>query len=103
MFKGRSVIEIMVLWFSFIVGFILLATGGTISIVKLLHPETNMDRATDTLFTAITIVLGALLGMLTVRGAATTDMRQRPGEDHSADLRQGVNEEEAIDITDRTE
>lgn len=80
MFKGRSVIEIMVLWFTFIVGFTLLFTGMTIAIVKITHPDINTDRATDTLFTAITIILGALLGMLTVKGTATTDLNKRPDE-----------------------
>lgn len=91
MFKGRSVIEIMVLWFTFIVGFVLLATGATIAFVKFKDPDINTDRATDTLFTAITIILGALLGMLTVKGAATTELNQRPDE------------KEPRDVTDRTE
>lgn len=91
MFKNRSVIEIMVLWFSFIVGFIMLATGATIAIIKIKQPEVNTDRATDTLFTAITIVLGALLGMLSVKGAARNDLYKR------------TDEEIGKDVTERTE
>lgn len=91
MFKGRSVIEIMVLWFSFIVGFTLLATGATIAIVEIRNPSANTQPATDTLFTAITIVLGALLGMLTVKSAATSELGKRPEE------------KEPKDITERTE
>ena len=70
MFKGRSVIELMVLWFTGIVGFIILAIGLTITIVKIKNPEANIDRATDALFGAITLILGALLGMLTVKGVS---------------------------------
>ena len=71
MFKGRSVIELMVLWFTIIVGFVILVMGITITVVKITHPEANVDRATDALFSAITLILGALLGMLTVKGSAT--------------------------------
>jgi len=91
MFKGRSVIEIMVLWFSFIVGFVLLAVGGMISVTKLLNPDADIDRAVDALFAAITIVLGALLGMLSVKGAAQSDLSKRPDE------------EKGVDVTERTE
>jgi len=90
MFKGRSVIEIMVLWFTFIVGFILLAIGFTISVIKFKNPEANTDRATDALFAAITLVLGALLGMLTVKGAATTDLNKRPDEEEPQDVTERV-------------
>ena len=90
MFKGRSVIEIMVLWFTFIVGFVLLATGLTITIVKITHPDINTDRATDTLFTAITIILGALLGMLTVKGSANTELSRRPDEPEPHEITERV-------------
>jgi hypothetical protein len=90
MFKGRSVIEIMVLWFTFIVGFIFLATGMTIAIVEIRDPGANTQGATDTLFTAITIVLGALLGMLSVKGAANTDLAKRPGEEAPKDVTERV-------------
>lgn len=91
MFKGRSVIEIMVLWFSFIVGFVLIVMATMISFTKIRHPEVNIDRATDALFAAVTIVLGALLGMLTVKGTAQADLSKRPDED------------KGIEITERTE
>jgi hypothetical protein len=86
MFKGRSVIEIMVLWFTFIVGFVLLAMGATITLVKIRNPEANTDRAVDALFAAITLVLGALLGMLSVKGAARTDLDKRPDEPEPHDV-----------------
>ena len=90
MFKGRSVIEIMVLWFTFIVGFVILMTGFTITVLKITHPDINTDRATDTLFTAITIILGALLGMLTVKGTANTELNQRPDEPEPREITERV-------------
>jgi len=91
MFKGRSVIEIMVLWFSFIVGFVLVGMGLMIAITKIVHPESNVDRSVQALFSAITIILGALLGMLSIKGAAQSDLNKRPTED------------EGIEVTERTE
>ena len=91
MFKGRSVIEIMVLVFTFVVGFSLLAMGGTIALIEIRNPESDTDGAVETLFTAITIIIGALLGMLSVKGAATSDLAKRPGET------------EPKDVTERTE
>jgi hypothetical protein len=91
MFKDRSVIELMVLAFTFVVCFSLLCTGATIAIVEIRHPDADTDGATEVLFTAITIIIGALLGMLTVKGAANSELGKRPGET------------EPKDVTDRTE
>jgi len=86
MFKGRSVIELMVLWFTIVVGFIILSMGATIAVVKIRNPDANIDRATDALFSAITLILGALLGMLTVKGSARTELDKRPDEPESHDI-----------------
>ena len=91
MFKGRSVIEIMVLFFTFIVGFALVATGATISIIEIRDPGVDTDAATETLFTAITIVLGALLGLLAGKSSSVSELGKRP------------NESEPKDVTERTE
>ena len=91
MFKGRSVIEVMVMTLTFVVAFSLLAIGATISIIEIRNPEADTDAAVRTLSTAITIILGALLGMLTVKSAATSELNQRPDET------------EPKDITERTE
>jgi hypothetical protein len=90
MFKGRSVIELMVLWFTIIVGFIILAMGLTIMVVKITHPDVDTDRATDALFSAITLILGALLGMLTVKGSARTELDKRPDEPEPQDITERV-------------
>lgn len=79
-------IEIMVLFFTFIVGFSLLAIGATISIVEIRNPETDTDAAVETLFTAITIVLGALLGLLASKSNAVNELGKRPDETEPQDL-----------------
>jgi hypothetical protein len=80
----------MVIWFSFIVGSVLLVTGAAIAFVEIRNPEADTQGATDTLFTAITIILGALLGMLSVKGAATSDLARRPGEETPTDVTERV-------------
>jgi hypothetical protein len=90
MFKGRSVIELMVLWLTLVVGFIILAMGVTLMVVKIAHPEADIDRATDALFSAITLILGALLGMLTVKGSARTELDKRPDEPEPHDITERV-------------
>lgn len=91
MFKNRSVIEIMVLWFTFIVGLILIMSASMIAWIKIHDHDANLDRSINVLYTTITIIIGALLGMLTVKGAARADLDMRPDE------------KEPLDITDRTE
>jgi UPF0716 family protein affecting phage T7 exclusion len=86
MFKGRSVIEIMVLFFTFIVGFSLLATGATIAIIEIRNPTADTDAANETLFTAITIVLGALLGLLAGKSSSMSELGKRPGETEPKDI-----------------
>lgn len=84
--RNRSVIEIMVLIFTLVVAFSLLAFGFTISIIEIRDPNANTDKAAGVLFTAINIIIGALLGMLTVKGTANTELNQRPDEIESKDI-----------------
>lgn len=76
--RNRSVVEIMVLTFTFVVSFSLLAMGATIAIVEIRNPTADTDTATDVLFTAITIVIGALLGLLAGKSSAVSDLGKRP-------------------------
>lgn len=88
---NRSVIEIMVLAFTFIVGVVMIMTAVMVCVIKINDPEANVDRAINVLYTAITIIIGALLGMLTVQGAGRKELDRRPDE------------KRAIDITDRAD
>jgi hypothetical protein len=76
----------MTLTFTFVVAFSLMATGATIAIIEIRDPDTDTDSATEILFTAITIVIGALLGLLAGKPANTSELSKRPGEDKPADL-----------------
>jgi hypothetical protein len=77
----------MVLWLMLIAGVMLLMMGLLISIVKIRDPSVDTDRATDALFSAITLILGALLGMLTVKAPNIEDknLDARPDEEKEVD------------------
>lgn len=79
MFHNRSVVEIMVILFSLVVSFSLLATGAMVAIVEIRDPTADTDTAVDVLFTAITVILGALLGLLAGKAeSGTTSLGDRP-------------------------
>jgi len=64
MFKGRSPIEIMIITFTFVIGFSILATGATIAIVEIKDPSVDTTKVQDLLFNLISGIVGALLGLL---------------------------------------
>jgi hypothetical protein len=79
--KGRSVIEIMVLVFTFVVAFAILATGLLISVIEVRDPTADTSSLVRTLSTIITLILGALLGMLAGKTDVINDLSYRPGDD----------------------
>jgi len=81
MFRSRSVVEIMVLLFTGTVSFALLAAGAMIAVVEIRDPTVDTDQAVDALFGAITIILGALLGLLVGRVEGPASLSQRPDRD----------------------
>ena len=83
----------MVLWLMIIAGVMLLMMGLLISIVKIRDPSVDADRATDALFSAITLILGALLGMLTVKAPNI--------EEPNKELQSRPDEEQEVDTTER--
>ncbi len=82
MFKNRSVVEIMVITFVFVVAFAMLSTGAMITIVEIRDPTADTRAAVTTLFTAITIVLGALLGLLAGKSDSIERLGTRPDKTH---------------------
>jgi hypothetical protein len=64
MFKGRSVIEIMVLVFTGIVAFTLVGLGVIILIVEVKHPEADTALLVNTMMSLVSGILGALLGLI---------------------------------------
>ena len=64
MFKGRSVIEIMVLVFTGIVAFTLVGLAIIIMVVEVRHPEADTALLVNTMMSLVSGILGALLGLI---------------------------------------
>lgn len=89
MFKGRSVIEIMVLVFVFIVAFTLIGLGVIILVVEVKHPEADTALLVNTMMSLVSGILGALLGLIAGKSntpggsaALASDLDRRPDGTH---------------------
>jgi hypothetical protein len=69
----------MVLVFVLVVSFSLVVTGAFIAIVEIRDPTVDTDQAVDVLFAAITVIIGALLGLLAGK-ADSSSLTERPRE-----------------------
>ena len=85
MFKGRSVIEIMVLSFTFVVALSILGLGFLIIYVELKNPAADTGLIANTLMSLISGILGALLGLIAGKSSAVTgsgdSLHDRPDGD----------------------
>ena len=64
MFKGRSVIEIMVITFTLVVAFMIVGIGVMIIVVESRNPEADTALVASTLMNIVSGIVGALLGLL---------------------------------------
>lgn len=82
MFKDRSVIEIMVLTFTFVVAISITGLGFLIIFAEINNPAADTGLIANTLMSLISGILGALLGLIagkssTVTGGGTGDLHER--------------------------
>lgn len=77
MFANRSVIEMMVLVFTVIVGLSLLGLGATIAVVEIRDPTTDTSVAVGALSSVLSAIVGALLGLLAGR-SESLQLASRP-------------------------
>lgn len=82
-FRNRSVIELMVLVFVFIVAFTLVGLGIIILVVEIKHPEADTALLVNTMMSLVSGILGALLGLIAGQkgdkgGGSGPDLSQRP-------------------------
>jgi hypothetical protein len=80
MFNNRSVIEIMVITFTLIVSSSMLLTGAAVAFIEIRNPDADTSTAVDFLFTVITVVMGALLGLLAGKNENIGQLSERPKE-----------------------
>ncbi len=85
--KNRSVIEIMVLVFTFTVAFMIVGLSVLILIVEVKNPAADTGIIANTLMSLVSGILGALLGLIAGKSQAGTDMnRRRDGTDGDLDI-----------------
>jgi len=78
--KNRSVIELLVLGLTFIVGFVLVGASVTIAIIEIRDPEADSSTAANVLINIVSTILGALLGLLVGRSRLTEELTRHPHE-----------------------
>ena len=78
--RDRSVIELLVLALTFVVGATLLGAGATIGIIEIRNPEADTSIAANILINTVSTILGALLGLLAGRSRFTEELTHHPHE-----------------------
>jgi hypothetical protein len=77
--KNRSVIEVMVIVFTFVVAFFIVGLGLIIIWVEVKSPESDTGVLANTLGTLVSGLLGALLGLIAGKGSSGT-LGDRPSD-----------------------
>lgn len=72
-------IEVMVLVFTAVVGFIIIVLSGTVVYVEVRDPEADTAVIANTLMSLISAILGALLGLIAGRSISTSLDRRPDG------------------------
>lgn len=83
--RNRSVIELMVLILTLVVGLSMIGFGLTLAIIEIRDPEADTSTAGSVLVNLISTTLGALLGLIAGRSSFSRqldrDLERRPGDD----------------------
>jgi hypothetical protein len=77
MFKNRSVIEVMIMVFTFVVGFMIVGLSVLILIVEVRNPAADTGIIANTLMSLVSGILGALLGLIAGKSTGGS-LGQRP-------------------------
>ena len=72
MFKNRSVIEVMIMVFTFVVGFMIVGLSVLILIVEVRNPAADTGIIANTLMSLVSGILGALLGLIAGKSTGST-------------------------------
>ena len=81
MFADRSVVEIIAIVLTIVLAVVILGSGAAIAVIEVVHPKTDTSDGVDALGRVVSVILGALLGVLAGRADATTQLSRRPDHD----------------------
>jgi predicted Co/Zn/Cd cation transporter (cation efflux family) len=91
--KNRSVVEIMVLVFTGLVAFTIVALGTLVAIIELRDPDQDTQPMVQSLFSLISATLGALLGLIAGRSTTNADeFNTRPNDQHPTNITDDAND-----------
>ena len=76
--RNRSVIEIMILVFTFTVGFMIIGLSVLILIVEVKEPAADTGIIANTLMSLVSGILGALLGLIAGKSTGGQNINTRP-------------------------
>ena len=76
--RNRSVLEIMILTFTFVVGFMIVGLSVLILIVEVKNPAADTGIIANTLMSLVSGILGALLGLIAGKSTAGGGLNTRP-------------------------
>ena len=76
--KNRSVIEIMIMVFTFVVGFMIVGLSVLILIVEVKNPAADTGIIANTLMSLVSGILGALLGLIAGKSSSGASLNTRP-------------------------
>ena len=62
--RNRTVVELMVIIFTFVVAFMLMGVGTMIIVVEMRNPQADTALVASTLMNIVSGIVGALLGLL---------------------------------------
>jgi hypothetical protein len=81
MFKNRSVIEVMIMVFTFVVGFMIVGLSVLILIVEVRNPAADTGIIANTLMSLVSGILGALLGLIAGKSTGSSLGTRPDGSD----------------------
>lgn len=76
--RNRSVLEVMILTFTFVVGFMIVGLSVLILIVEVRNPAADTGIIANTLMSLVSGILGALLGLIAGKSTAGESLNTRP-------------------------
>jgi hypothetical protein len=99
LFKNRSVIEIMILVFTFIVGFFIIGLSVLILVVETRNPDADTGIIANTLASLVSGILGALLGVIAGKSSADSELHRRPsGQSDNVLIPEPLEETEEVKV-----